>query len=1329
MKYSVFFLLFPFLAVAQISVRVAGVTNTQAVLRLTGYSGACTMTVRQTDSAGPVHPDWSGILDSAHPLTTTGGSAKFLVVGQKTGDKALRAATQYYYAISGCGTASGTFVTKPTILGAISHKQPKNDPNSWNGLDYPAVDLSYTGRDKWYTHPVTGIPMRIVTQPEDFSWMDSVNQVFVHATGGVSWTNFANIVNGSTSTAQTTTTDPVFLYNNIIGQAGTNPWGTRNVENMGVVVFAQCVSGTGTDCDIELGLFTDPAVLPEPGTNLITVRAGGTFVQVTGTHPTTGDRSSTLSAAVTSGTAAYPGGTVDGTTGFPRPHFKGWGNFTLTQDKYVRNGTISVNVTGSDLVINGGLTFANYFPTRALKVGQMIFVAGSGAACSGWGVNDICTIAGITDPTTITVAEGGLPAGVTTARPLPWGLMVRKKTATGTVRIGLNYRNSGHFAYTTGTNQPKCHPVSVTRSDGVKGRICLVPRQTFSHAWFVSEDGELSVPLDGIQRFGGDIVGADFNPADARELFLWHATNGLWKYHYNGDFGVTPTVWQKDPGAGGARYAFTSGGTYPTATWSDPYWTATQTMVASAVGTQITAQYSDQVSAPYPAWGTGPTINFSGMTGGMIAFYRLLEGQDTGPCQVAMFDAATGTLTDFINTATTTNTEGKHIFGNLCHSIQVNPSLPNTFFSSMNIPQSAGSTALLLRGPHVLQITGVMRGGSFSSNTCLEWPPGTSVAGCTVPADPANYDKTCPAVGAGANQIPQAWYDAGAQGNNCVTLRVSGTTAAKAVCSQAGNDPSVGDDLDIYGACEWNATSTWSGGPPLEKGQRFVHLGLGGAAPGDAENFRILTVANTGDGVSQTIVVQRNSTREYCCAVNNTVNPPSFATSPVAACGIDNTRMIHTGSWTPQMVAGAYGCNQPTFYTTYPVTTDKASRIVTEVPISLAKGHSAIGRTGATSYRYLGTGSSRDLATFSELQTQPPPLNRVINAKFNGMPTLFGTYVQQYLSQTQIDISDTTNKYFSGDANHMNGTSGLEFNVLNGGLGALRTTYVQSVGLTDTWRITVAGTSPTDIKNKPLVGWCGPYGLTDISSPATGPIVDSMNMFQYCVAYKNDQCRTGSVPGQTWVKCPNVYRATSPQTAYYTGLEFVSLPSVLAMSGNAGFTRRFRSDIPDESGTNQMLVSDVFKPAGTQYAFWSGHSNPGGTFVLSPSAGYFQGVRQLTWLMKVPKFPLEGEPSRAGGLKRMEVKLGTRSGVTHARIRFGNTPTFQCNRHYGTACLTDASLTPYAFSDDTLTNQSCSSGCTLVMNVWPDEILWYQIETSTNGGSSFSPDPVQVLAP
>ena len=1297
------------------NVTVMGTSNTQAVLRVREYSGACTMTVRENDPAGAIHPDWNALVDSSHPFTTPGDTGeKFLVIGQKTGSLALKAATQYYYSISGCGTATGTFRTKPTTLGMIQHQQPNQNLSNYQALDYPEIDWTPTGLGKWYIHPVTGIAHKLLTGPEFFILMDSTTRSFTHVAGGTDWTNPANIANGSTSTARTTNQNPMYLYPNIF-----NAWdGVRNIENIGIVLWAHCESGSGADCDIEMRLFDDPTSISWGSAGTVTVRAGvASFTQ-----QTTG--ASTVSAAAASGTAMYPGGT-DGTNGFPRPMFQGWNTFRLTQDMYIPNGTVTANNSASATFTIASPTAATSFP-RGMKAGQHVYIQGSG--CTTNVTTDICTVATAESAINMTTVEAlsGLGASVAT-RPLPWGVAIRKKTATtNTIRIGVQYRFSGHPTYTTGTNQVKCGPVEITRSDGVKGHSCVLPYENNSywHWAFISNDGEKVVPINPLLNASGfKSIGAYFDASDPTIVYGVRSGGNLYKFVYSGDWGVTPTLWEKDPQNGGGRY-YNGENKFP-----DPSVSVTLMLTAASVATQVSDNYPQYVAAPYPSTASFPFI-MNGVSGDIALYGRNIVGdsnsQDAGPGQYAVFNINTGKIIDFIDAGTDT-TLGLS-FGESHTRYAVEP-VPNTFGVAFNVIGNRGSitTAALLHGPHRLNIVGVWAGGAWRSNTCLQWPIGTGGTANDLTNDCGaitDYDKSCPAVGAGDDQIPQSWADAGAQGSNCVTLKISGSTAAKAICNEVGNAAGTNDDFAIFGACEWNAGSTWSGGPELKRGMKFLDRGKCCGATGDSDNFRVLTIAENGDG-TLTVRAQRNASREKCCAANGTANPSS------TDCSSSDGQMLHANNWSGMMVFGTYGsCNQSVQYVQYPPNpTSNAGRIMIETPIRLAEGHSGFGLSTGGGYRYIGATGARELDALADLNIQPPPAMMPRRTQFQGETTPIGGYYQQYISHGQSGTDDTW-KHFSSDANHVNGTDGLEVNAFSGGFANQRPTFSSVAAVPDLWRVSVAGTSDVaaDLKVKPVIGWCGPHGLTDISSPTTGNVIDTAPEYSFCVAYKDTQCRAGSTAGAAWVKCPKVTKHPSAGTAddIHTGLEFANEPSLLSVPGNAGFARRFYTAGPDMTGNNQMLVSDFFRPAGSHRAFWNAVTHPGGILTIATSSGYADGIRQALWLAKVPKFPLEGE--RPHGLKPVAVDIGARSGVTHARIKFGNTPTFVCNKGYATACYTDATLTPYAFSDDTRTATSCGSGCTLTMNVMPGEVLWYQIETSTDG-TNFTGDPVQVMVP
>jgi len=121
-------------------------------------------------------------------------------------------------------------------------------------------------------------------------------------------------------------------------------------------------------------------------------------------------------------------------------------------------------------------------------------------------------------------------------------------------------------------------------------------------------------------------------------------------------------------------------------------------------------------------------------------------------------------------------------------------------------------------------VLGVSRGGSFSSNTALPWPPDSS------------YDSACPAT--------NPYVSLGAAGNQCVTLHLP----AGGACSPAPTPAEL-----AQWPCPWNAS--YSQPIALAVGDSMVDYSKG-SNQGDNEHFRVLSIAALGDG-SLSVVAER----------------------------------------------------------------------------------------------------------------------------------------------------------------------------------------------------------------------------------------------------------------------------------------------------------------------------------------------------------------------------------------------------------------------------------------------------------------------------------------
>ena len=345
------------------------------------------------------------------------------------------------------------------------------------------------------------------------------------------------------------------------------------------------------------------------------------------------------------------------------------------------------------------------------------------------------------------------------------------------------------------------------------------------------------------------------------------------------------------------------------------------------------------------------------------------------------------------------------------------------------------------------------------------------------------------------------------------------------------------------------------------------------------------------------------------------------------------------------------------------------------------------------------------MPAFSALGTQPPIVSSLmpVSVKFNGISAPIGSYYQQYLNHSQRAASDD-NTLFSFDANAVNPGVGIAGNNMGNGIGPRPSSLFTRIS-GDVWKLSAI--DAVNYKNRPLLGWAGPKVLKDVSGPSTD--ISAAADYSFCYAYRAGECRAGSAQGDIYAKVPNTFKYNGwPADWCQTGMEFANVPCVLSGAPAAGYARQFRSDRGDTEGSDQRLLTSAFRPYGTHYPYWGVTAHPAGQVALMTSAGMLEGIRHVVMIAKLPRW-VDSSPRR-NKLGGVAVKVGAREGMTHARVRFGYNTSFQCTER-SEACLTDASIAPFAFESDTLTPVTCASGCTISVPAMPGRLLYYRLET------------------
>jgi hypothetical protein len=200
------------------AVQVIGVTNTQAVLRISGAAAAsCTVEVSEESDYTPLVHDVDGDLFGGANLcgrsTSTGQAGDWtVVIGKRTIEtasdgknysRALQAATLHYYrVVNGSDTVTGTFTTRTLPLGIT--RTDGYIPDGTPGYEGEPAEITVdtTTRNWTWIDPHTGVQARLLQIPGDHTEQTFLSRAtsLVSSTG---WTDPANAVANTPATYAT----------------------------------------------------------------------------------------------------------------------------------------------------------------------------------------------------------------------------------------------------------------------------------------------------------------------------------------------------------------------------------------------------------------------------------------------------------------------------------------------------------------------------------------------------------------------------------------------------------------------------------------------------------------------------------------------------------------------------------------------------------------------------------------------------------------------------------------------------------------------------------------------------------------------------------------------------------------------------------------------------------------------------------------------------------------------------------------------------------------------------------------------------------------------
>ncbi|MBC7926056.1 MAG: DUF4214 domain-containing protein [Bryobacteraceae bacterium] len=1006
------------------------------------------------------------------------------------------------------------------------------------------------------------------------------------------------------------------------------------MDNIGLVLFGSGTEGGGgvADRQIDICLVFDP-------------NAGCAGVPFRVTLPIGGVQK-----------VINPSNSVsDWPNAFPGAMFNGWGGAVVTHDRYPITGKITRAESGVLTIISPDN--ANHFPVTLVS-GNKITIPGSGCI-----PNDLCTISLVTHAGALQLSDKVSGSNLQfTAHS--WAVLVQKVTSTGSISVGVQQKSSGTINSATIAEGFKCHPVEVTSSDGIKGHTCAIPGPTsgYRYLYFIANDGStkraisaLSIPRSKLQSWpvqdrphsaydkGG---AAGFSLTDGRIFYsAMPTTTGSWsifRLTYNGDW-KTEVDYNYKGGWGG-----------------DLPETAENLAWENIMPTSQGKDLSSQIAKSYPAfqaklYGDWNTPQFGGFAGSKAFFYKLLGGQDGGPCWIATVDIPSGTVISLVNTFDEASIPELQ-WGN-CHSVAAAAWPPDTLAISLNALVVADNSRMLA-GPFEVRPNAVLRAGFWSPDTSLPWPIDDS------------YNNQCP------TDLLAAEKELGAVGNQCVTFRLPG--------NPCNLNPSIAERA-AFPACNWNPAFTMP--KSIQVGNHFADKGL--PTPGDSEPFRAVRVTALANG-DVIVIAQRNAAWDYCCAIGS---------RPGNGCVNGKGRLQHANAWTLRMYTGTKNsCHGSLLLVSFSGGTPQPF----EVAKSLGASHYAVGRNG-NNIDFMSAFYAKTNIPLKALADLTVTGSAMRYPSFAGMQADIGGLVQEYFSHSQTAATQNIDNSWALDSNAYNPSYGWSGgNTLNNALASRQ--IVRIAG--DVWKIGLLG-GIADYKRRPLIGWAGSRMLKDVSGPASQ--IASAASYSFCHVLRAGDCGIGSV-GETFIKAPNVY----PHASCVAAIVWANVPCVMSASPGVGGVRQFEIPTSVTPGAGSRLLTYGLGIPGAHNPFFGAASHPSGKSMLVSSGQYLGGVRMASMLFRLPEWRVDSTGRGDFGGLTVTVPKSKRSDATHARIKFGYNTAFHCSERLE-ACVTDLSGAPYAFEGEGGKPSPCANGCAIEVPVLTGRIIYFQAEFLAKG--------------
>ena len=287
---------------------------------------------------------------------------------------------------------------------------------------------------------------------------------------------------------------------------------------------------------------------------------------------------------------------------------------------------------------------------------------------------------------------------------------------------------------------------------------------------------------------------------------------------------------------------------------------------------------------------------------------------------------------------------------------------------------------------------------------------------------------------------------------------------------------------------------------------------------------------------------------------------------------------------------------------------------------------------------------------------------------------------------------------------------------------------------------------PVARKRQPTLALCGAQPLIDISSATQGNTIadDSTSAYQYCVARKSGECRSGSAAGDAYVNCPFV--TPRPDNSY--GCDFTRLEANLANDMciyNTGAYLNAVAQIGFEHSDPWGELGRSLTKGLVRYRLVdineNVHSLPDGSWLLIESNA-MNGSAFVVLGAKVPPFPEVDSVNRQTFIP-LVLNLTPPQGasIDNAIVEFGYAENGAVDQFYCTSrrenCIANSATVveanPFHFPSEgtdgtsaTVAGVPCSTSCSVTIPGLPQRVVYYHVVYRNSSNQVVTRTPLQM---